>query len=210
MTRILLADDHNIFRQGLKEIVDNTTDLFVVSEAATGEETLSLCTREAVDIVLLDLTLPDIHGLDVLKHLRQACPETSVIILSMHPESQYGLRALRAGASGYLSKDCEADTLIAAIRKVRSGRLYVSPALSELIAGGAFGRKGVTPQELLSDREFQILGMIAAGKRIKDIADALGLSPKTVSTYRHRLLEKLNLETNEELCTYARNNDMLG
>jgi DNA-binding NarL/FixJ family response regulator len=209
MIRILLADDHTLFRQGLKEIIEGADGLAVACEAASGREAVSRAGQEALDVVLLDLSMPDLHGLDVLKQIRLSCPETAVLILTMHPEAQYGIRALRAGASGYLTKDCEADEVIGAIRRVHSDRLYISETLSERLACSRFGRRAVTPEEVLSDREYQILGMIGAGKRVKDIAESLGLSPKTVSTYRHRLLEKLQLQTNEELCTYARNNGLL-
>lgn len=210
MIRILLADDHTIFRQGLKEILEYEADLTVIKEALSGREAVSQAIDGDCDVVLLDISMPDIHGLDVLKQIKQSHPGMAVIILSMHSEEHYGLRALKAGASGYLTKDCEAAELIAAIRKVGSGGLYVSSRLCELIAGSAGRQKGVTPDEILSDREYQVLGMIASGKRIKAIAENLGVSPKTVSTYRHRLLEKLSMKTNEDLCTYAHHHGVPG
>ncbi|MFW5931025.1 MAG: response regulator [Desulfosalsimonas sp.] len=209
MIRILLADDHTIFRQGLKEILESEPDLTVTMEAVSGRETVAQAMAGDCDMVLLDISMPDIHGLDVLKQIKQSCPDTAVIILSMHSEEHYGMRALKAGASGYFTKDGEAAELIAAIRKVDSGGIYISSRLSELIAENTLRNKGVTPEEFLSDREYQVLGMIASGKRSKAIAEKLGVSPKTVSTYRHRLLEKLNMKTNEQLCTYARHHGLL-
>jgi len=209
MIRVLLADDHNIFRQGLKEIIENTPDIKVAAEASTGRQAIKEALSENCDVVMLDLTLPDIHGIDVLKQIKQACPEKAVIVLTMHPEEQYGLRALRSGAAGYLTKECEAEELISAVRKAHTGGVYITPCFAEHIAGNSSGNKGILPHEILSDREFQLLCMIAAGKRIKDIAENLSLSPKTVSTYRNRLLQKLNLKTNEQLTTYAINHKLL-
>ena len=209
MIRILLVDDHNIFRQGLKEIIESTPDIKVTSEAATGRAAIARALSDDCDVVLLDISMPDIHGIDVLKQIKQACPAKAVIVLTMHPEEQYGLRSLKAGAAGYLNKDCEAKELLAAIRKVNKGKLYISSYFAELIAGDLSGNKKIAPHDILSDREYQILCMIAAGKRIKDIAEQLSLSPKTVSTYRNRLLQKLNMETNEQLCTYAFNHNLL-
>lgn len=209
MIRILLADDHTIFRQGLKAVIEKEADLEVVQETSTGREAVSLAAAHKADVVLLDISLPDTHGLDVLKQIRQTSPSIAILILTMHPVAQYGQRVLKAGGSGYLTKDCEAAELFAAIRKVREGQIYISPALSEFITGNAFKQEGLAPHEFLSDRELQILIMIATGRRVKDIAERLGLSPKTVSTYRHRLLQKLHMEGNEELCTYARNNGLL-
>ncbi|MFW6081873.1 MAG: response regulator [Desulfosalsimonas sp.] len=209
MIRILLADDHTIFRQGLREILESEPDFKVTQEAISGREAISRALAGECDVVLLDVSMPDIHGLDVLKQIKQSHPDIAVIILSMHSEEHYGLRALKAGASGYLTKDREAAELISAIRKVNSGGFYVSSRLSELIAGHAGRNKGITPEDILSDREYQVLTMIASGCQIKSIAEKLGVSPKTVSTYRHRLMEKLNMKTNEELCTYARHHGLL-
>lgn len=209
MIRILLADDHTIFRQGLKAVLEKEPELEVVQETSSGRKAVSLVAAREADVVLLDISMPDAHGLDVLKQIRQVSPSIGILVLSMHPVAQYGLRVLRAGGSGYLTKDCEAAELIAAIRKVSDGQMYISAALSGLIAGNAFKKEGIAPHEILSDRELQILIMIAAGRRVKDIAGRLGVSPKTVSTYRHRLLQKLHMEGNEELCTYARNHGLL-
>ncbi len=205
----MIVDDHAIVRQGLKQVIENTKDLSVCKEASSGREAIASATAGDCDVVLLDISMPDTHGIDVLKHIKQARPEIAVIILSMHAEDQYGLRALRAGASSYLTKDCEASELIEAIQKAHAGRKYISSSIAQLIADDIGSYKGDLPNEILSDREYQILCMIAAGKRIKDIADNLGLSPKTVSTYRNRLLHKLNMQTNEQLTSYARNHRLL-
>lgn len=209
MIRILLADDHTIFRQGLKEILDSEKDLTVVREAVSGREAVSHALAGDCEVMVLDISMPDIHGLDILKQIKQSRPDIAVIILSMHSEEHYGLRALKAGAAGYLTKDQDAVELISAIRKVSSGGFYISSQLSELIAGHAGKNKGITPEEILSDREYQVLRMIASGKQIKTMAEKLGISPKTVSTYRHRLLEKLNMKTNEDLSAYARHHGLL-
>ncbi len=205
----MIVDDHAIVRQGLKQVIENAKDLAVCKEASSGREAIASAIAGDCDVVLLDITMPDAHGIDVLKHIKQARPEIAVIILSMHAEDQYGLRALRAGASSYLTKDCEASELIEAIQKAHAGRKYISSSIAQLIADDIGSYKGDLPNEILSDREYQILCMIAAGKRIKDIADNLGLSPKTVSTYRNRLLHKLNMQTNEQLTSYARNHRLL-
>ena len=209
MIRILLADDHTVFRQSLKEVIENEADFSVVREASSGREAISRAAGEDLDLILLDISMPDAHGLDVLKQLKQTCPRTRVLILSMHPEMQYGLRALKAGASGYLTKDCEVAELVAAIRRVHNGRMHISPTLREFLAETTIGREGRAPHETLSDRELEILTMIASAMRVKDIAAKLGLSPKTVSTYRQRLLRKLNMESNAELALYARNHGFI-
>ena len=209
MIRVMIVDDHAIVRQGLRQVIESANDLGVCKEASSGREAISIASAGECDVVLPDISMPDAHGIDVLKHIKQARPQVAVIMLSMHPEDQYGLRALRAGASGYLTKDCEATELIEAIHKAHDGRKYISSSIAQLIAEDIGGQKGDLPNKILSDREYQILCMIAAGKRIKDIAGNLGLSPKTVSTYRNRLLHKLNLQTNEQLTSYARNHRLL-
>ncbi len=209
MIRILLADDHTIFRQGLKEILDSEKDLTVAREAVSGREAVEHALAGDCEVMVLDISMPDIHGLDILKQIKHSRPDMAVIILSMHSEEHYGLRALKAGAAGYLTKDRDAAELISAIRKVSSGGFYVSSQLSGLIAGHAGKQKGINPEEILSDREYQVLRMIGSGKQIKAVAEKLGVSPKTVSTYRHRLLEKLNMKTNEDLSAYARHHGLL-
>ena len=209
MIRILLADDHTIFRQGLKEILDSEKDLTVASEAVSGREAVSQALADDCEVMVLDLSMPDIHGLDILKQIKHSRPNIAVIILSMHSEEHYGLRALKAGAAGYLTKDRDAADLISAIRKVSTGGIYISPELSGRIAGRAGKHKGIAPEEFLSDREYQVLRMLASGEQIKAMAEKLGVSPKTISTYRHRLLEKLKMKTNEDLSAYARHHGLL-
>jgi two-component system, NarL family, invasion response regulator UvrY len=208
MIRVMIVDDHAIVRKGLKQVIENTKEMTVSKETGSGREAIAAAAEGKCDVVLLDISMPDTHGIDVLKHIKFNRPDMAVIMLSMHPEDQYGLRALRAGASGYLTKDCDASELIEAIQSVYKGRKYISSSIAQLIAEDLGGQKGALPHEILSDREYQILSMLAAGKRIKDIAENLGLSPKTVSTYRNRLLHKLNLQTNEQIISYARNHGL--
>jgi two-component system, NarL family, invasion response regulator UvrY len=210
MIRIMIVDDHAIVRKGLKQVIESTHDLMVTKETGSGREAISFAGEGRCDVVLLDISMPDTHGIDVLKHIKFSRPEVGVIMLSMYPEDQYGLRALKAGASGYLTKDCDAYELIEAIRSAHQGRKYLSSSIAQLIAEDIGGQKTEHPHEVLSDREYQILCMIASGKRIKHIAETLGLSPKTVSTYRNRLLHKLKLQTNEQIISYARNNNLIG
>lgn len=204
----MIVDDHAIVRKGLKQVIENTKNMMVSMETGSGREAIAAASAGLCDVVLLDISMPDTHGIDVLKHIKFSRPDMAVIMLSMHPEDQYGVRALRAGASGYLTKDCDASELIEAIESAYKGKKYISSSIAQLIAEDIGGHKGNMPHEILSDREYQILCMVAAGKRIKDIAETLGLSPKTVSTYRNRLLHKLKLQTNEQLISYARNHKL--
>jgi DNA-binding NarL/FixJ family response regulator len=205
----MIVDDHAIVRQGLIQIIKTGNNMAVCKETASGREAISFASQGACDLVLLDISLTDTDGIDVLKHIKQSRPDIGVIILSMHPEAQYGLRALRAGASGYLTKDCEAFELIEAIKKVNGGRKYITPAIAQLMADDIDRQNHCLPHESLSDREYQVLCMLAKGKRIKDIAGNLGLSPKSVSTYRNRLLQKLKLQNNEQLTSYVRQHHLI-
>jgi two-component system, NarL family, invasion response regulator UvrY len=209
MIRIMIVDDHAIVRQGLRQIIEKGNNTTVCKETASGREAITLASDGACDLVLLDISLTDTDGLDVLKHIKQARPDVGVIILSMHSENQYGLRALRAGASGYLTKDCEGSELMEAIKKVHGGRKYISSAIAKLLADDISPSKHCLPHERLTDREYQTLCMLAKGKRIRDIADHLGLSPKSVSTYRNRLLQKLKLQNNEQLTSYVREHHLI-
>jgi DNA-binding NarL/FixJ family response regulator len=210
MIRVLLVDDHNIFRQSLREVLENVEGVTVVAETGSGREAVSQTLADKIDVVLLDISMPDTHGIDVLKQIRQASDTISVIMLSMHADTQYGIRAFKAGASGYLTKDCSSEQLVDAIRKVYNGGKYITPELSEIIAGDFLGTgKDGPPHEALSDREYQVLKMLAGGTKIRDIAQRLGLSPTTVSTYRHQLLKKLDLSTNEELYEYAQKHGLM-
>jgi two-component system, NarL family, invasion response regulator UvrY len=204
MIKILVADDHAIVRSGLKQIVDDTPDIEFAGEAMDGRELLAKLSKDKYDVVVLDISMPGQNGIDVLRQVKSLYPELPVLILSMHPEDQYAVRALRAGAAGYLTKESATDELISAIRKIYKGGNYVSAGLAEKLALDLIVDTSKPPHELLSDREFQVLRMIAGGKTIKDIAAALYLSPKTVSTYRSRVLEKMRMKNNEDLLRYGR------
>ncbi len=203
MIKILIADDHPVVRQGLKQMLADEPDMKVAGEAANATELLEKVRREPWDIVLLDITMPGRGGLDVLKDLKRDRGKLPVLVLSMHPEDQFGLRVLKAGAAGYLTKDSAPEELVKAIRKVCGGGKYVSPLLAEQLASRLDAAEPRPPHEFLSDREYQVMRLIASGKRVGEIARDLSLSVKTISTYRLRLLEKMDLKTNAELTRYA-------
>ena len=211
MIRVLIADDHAVVRQGLKQILGDTPEMVVAGEATNGQEVLDKVRAEAWDVVVLDISLPDRSGLDILKELQSERPKLPVLVLSMYSEDQFAVRVLKAGARGYLTKDSAPDELVKAIRKVVGGGTYVSGFLAEKLAMeiGIGTDSSKLPHETLSDREFQVLRLIAAGKSVKEIAAELYLSVKTVSTYRARLLQKMNLETNAELIHYAIQNRLI-
>ena len=209
MLRIIIADDHAVVRQGLKQIVAETSDMVVTGEADNGQELLDKIKVEDYDVVILDITMPVRNGMDVLKQLRSERPRLPVLILSIHSEEQYASRALRAGASGYLTKESAPDELVAAIRKVSSGGKYISPSLAEKLAFELEAGLEQTPHEKLSDREYQVMCMIASGKTIMEIAKELLLSEKTISTYRSRILEKMTMKNNAELTYYAIKNQLV-
>jgi two-component system, NarL family, invasion response regulator UvrY len=202
MIKVIIVDDHPVVRRGLKQIIEDEPDMEVAGEAKNAGECFSLVRKTDCTLVLLDITLPDKSGFDVLKQLKYEYPGLPVLILSAHPEDMYGLRLIKAGASGYLMKEGAPDELVKAIRKVNAGGKYVSASLAEELVShlGAFDKP---PHENLSNREFQILCMIAQGKTLKSIAGELCVSEKTVSTYRSRLMEKMKMTNNFELIRYV-------
>jgi len=201
--RVLIADDHAIVRQGLRQILSDTPDLTVAGEAENGVQAVQMVRTGEWDVVLMDVSMPDRNGIDALKLIKKEFPRLPVLILSMYPEEQYAIRALKAGAAGYLTKQSAPELLVTAIRQVASGKKYVSPSLAEELANAIGDDSERLPHEKLSDREYQTLCMIASGKTPTEIAEALNLSVKTVSVYRARLLEKMNLRNNAELTHYG-------
>jgi len=208
--RIMLADDHAIVRQGVRQLLLNHSVAREVVEADNGAQALmGVDAGEPFDLVLLDISLPDMNGVEVLKRMKRRAPRTPVMMFSMFREDQYAVRSLKAGASGYLSKTVTAAQMIEAIRQVAAGRKYVSPALAEALAEYVSFDGDQLPHEKLSDREYQTLCMLASGKRLTDIAHTLSLSVKTVSVYRTRLLEKMKLHNNAELTYYVMSNRLV-
>ena len=201
--RVLIADDHAIVRQGLRQILSDTPDLTVAGEAENGVQAVQMVRTGEWDVVLMDVSMPDRNGIDALKIIKKEFPRLPVLILSMYPKEQYAIRALKAGAAGYLTKQSAPELLVTAIRQVASGKKYVSPSLAEELANAIGDDNERLPHEKLSDREYQTLCMIASGKTPTEIAEALNLSVKTVSVYRARLLEKMNLRNNAELTHYG-------
>jgi DNA-binding NarL/FixJ family response regulator len=202
-TRVLIADDHPVVREGLKRIIADSPDMEVIAEAGDGVEALRLAKDPAVDVLLLDITMPGPGFLEVLHRAKAHRPELAVLILSVLPEQQYAVRALRAGASGYLTKDNSATELAKAVRRVASGKKYVSEALAEHLAEEMGAPTIQAPHERLSDREYQTFYHLAAGKTVSEVAELLSISPKTVSTYRARILDKMGLANNAEIMRYA-------
>ncbi len=201
--QIIIADDHAIVRKGLKQILlDEMLDA-QVSEATSTENLLEIMRQQKFDLVISDISMPGRSGIDLLKQLHIDYPSLPVLILSMHPETQYAMRALKAGAAGYLTKDTASEELVKAVHQILNGRKYISPSLAELLAENVGGNTTETSHEILSDREFEVMKMIAAGKSISEIAEALSISINTVSTYRSRVLEKMKLQTNANLTLYA-------
>ena len=209
MIKILVADDHTIVREGLKQILAETSDIVVSGEAANAQEILNKIFKNDYDVVLLDISMPGKSGLDILKDLKSIKPKLPVLILSMHPEEQYAVRVLKSGASGYLTKGSAPDELITAIRKVSLGGKYVSSVLAEKLAFNLEKDVEKPIHETLSDREFQVMCMIASGKVISEIAEELLLSVKTISTYRARILEKMKMKNNAEITYYAIKNGLV-
>ena len=208
MIRVLIADDHELIRAGFKQYIREYPDIVVADEAENGNEALDKALNCDYDVFLVDIAMPGMNGLDILKQLKNQKPNSKVLVVTVHPEEQYAMRAIKAGASGYLKKDCTQQEFIAAIRKIASGGKYISPPFAEKLVFGFINNKKPL-HEKLSDREYQVLYMIVRGKRLKDIAEELSLSIKTISSYRTRILEKMNVKSNVELARYAIDNHLI-
>jgi DNA-binding NarL/FixJ family response regulator len=201
--KILLTDDHAVVRHGLKQILADEFKRATFGEARNAQEALSRIWKEHWDVVVLDITMPGRSGMEVLREIKKSKPKLPVLVLSMHPEGQFAVRVLKRGASGYMTKESAPEELVGAIKKVLAGGRYISPALAEKLATYLSGDAQKPPQEKLSDREFQVLRLIASGKIVSEIAKELSLSVKTISTYRSRVLEKMGMKNNAELMHYA-------
>ncbi len=209
MFKVLVADDHPVVREGLKQMVARAHDMVVVAEASDGPEVLEKHRRTHPDVILLDISMPGRNGLEVLKQLRAKSPHMPILVLSQHPEGEYAIRALRAGASGYLTKVSASGELITALRKVVNGGKYVSASLAEQLADEVNHDSEKPPHQALSDREYEVLCLLGAGTTVTEIAEKLSLSVKTVSTYRTRILEKMNMTKTAELVRYAVQHQLL-
>jgi DNA-binding NarL/FixJ family response regulator len=203
MTRVLIADDHALVRDGLKRILEGNDDLTVAGEAANGHDVLQALAAIPFDVLLLDLSMPGRSGVELIKLVKERMPRLPVLVLTMHEEEQYAVRAIRAGASGYLTKDTAAAQLVSAIRKVAGGGLFINAAVAEQLALNVMPASSALPHTLLSDREFEVFHLLVAGKSVTDIARLLSLSIKTVSTHKARVLQKMRLHSIAELTRYA-------
>jgi DNA-binding NarL/FixJ family response regulator len=207
--KLLIADDHAIFREGLKHILEEHPDIIVADEAGNGQEVLDYVWKNEYDMILLDIGMPGMPALEVLKQVKNEKPRLPVLVLSMYPEDQYAVRFIRAGASGYLTKESASEELITAIRKITAGRKYITSSVAEKLADEVEPDADKPAHHSLSDREFEVFRLIASGKTVKQIAENLFLSMKTISTYRSRILEKMKMKTNAELMHYALKQHML-
>ncbi len=209
MINVMIADDHAIVRQGLKQILSETDDINVTGEAETGFQAIKIARQQDFDVMLLDISLPDRNGIDILKQIKKDRPNLAVLMLSMHNEHEFAIRALKAGAAGYLNKQSAPAQLVVAIRQVAAGDKYVSPAVAQELANSINTDADKPLYTTLSDREYKTLCFIAEGKTLSEISAEMFLSPKTVSVYRARLLEKLSLNNNSELIRYAIKNKLV-
>ena len=209
MINILITDDHSMIREGLKKILNEQSDMKVIGEASNYHEAIEAVKKSKPEIVILDISMPGRNGLDVLKDLKAEHSKLKVLILSMHPVERFALRAIKAGASGYVTKENATEELVNAIRKIHAGQKYINSALAEQLADHYGSDAIISPHELLSDREFEVMCKIAEGKSIREIAEILSLSPATVSTYRARVLEKMLLKSNVEITNYAYRNHLI-
>jgi DNA-binding NarL/FixJ family response regulator len=209
MMRILIVDDHAIVRRGLRELLSDEFHGAAFGEASDAQQALEQLRKKEWDVALLDIALPGKSGLDLLKELKTEWPKLPVLILSAHPEDQFAVRALKAGAGGYMTKESAPEELAKALRKIMAGGRYVSPALAEMLALGVTKDLTRTPHETLSDREYEVMSRIASGKTVTEIAEELSLSPKTISTYRARVLEKLGLKNSAAIVQYVIRNGLV-
>ena len=209
MIRILIADDHAVVRQGLKQIIADEADMQIVGEAEKASEVLNFVRQEDLNVIILDITMPGKSGLDLLPEIRNLRPMIKILILSMHAEEQFAIRALKSGASGYITKQSAPTELVKAIRKVNSGGKYISQSIAEQLAFFVSDDTNKPLHQRLPDREFQVMRMIAEGKTLREIADELFISDKTVGTYRTRIMEKMNMSRNAELIRYAVQNKII-
>lgn len=203
MARILVADDHSVVRGGLKQFLSHAPDLEIAAEADSGNKAIELVGSQSFDLVLLDMALPDLDGLEVLRRIKRKLPALPVLIFSMYPEEDYALAAMNAGAAGYLMKDSDPDEILAAVRRAAKGARYLSPRIAERLLAGSLAAPEKQPHDALSSREFEVMLMISQGQRLNEIGKQLHLSPKTVSTYRSRILRKLGFTSNAELTRYV-------
>jgi len=203
MISILIVDDHALIRNGIKQLLGDIPDIRVTGEAATGIQAINMMREQIYDLVLLDIALPDKHGMDVLKQSKSEQPDIKIIVLSMYPEDQYGVRALKAGAMGYINKQSAPEKLVSAIRHVISGKKYISEILAEQLLNSLIGESQELMHQSLSNREYQTLCLMSSGKSLTEISEVMRLSPKTVSVYRARMLEKMGFKNNAEAVHYA-------
>jgi DNA-binding NarL/FixJ family response regulator len=209
IVKVAIVDDHAIVRAGLKQFLSEMVDLRVVGEAASGREAIDLVRNTEIDVLIMDLSMPGQSGIDALAMIRAKAPDVGILILSGYPEEQYAVNLIRQGASGYLNKECEPMEIVNAIRTIALGRRYISPSVAELIAQQLNRKEGTSAHDLLSEREFQVFLKLAKGETAGEIAQALSLSVKTVSTYRTRLMEKMGLQSNSDLTYYALKNKLI-
>jgi len=203
MINILIVDDHLIVREGIKRIIDDVPDMNIIAEASSGQEAIDLIHKNLYDLILLDISMPGQNGLQTLKLIKKHNKNIPVLMLSMHSEEQYAMRTIKAGASGYMTKDTASHQLVKAIRKINGGRKFISEEVAELLTTDLYHDENKDPHEHLSDREFEILKLIASGKTTKIISNDLSISPKTVSTFRSRILKKLDMRNNADIIHYV-------
>ena len=203
MIKILVVDDHALIRKGIKQLLEDNHDVQVAGEAESGIQAINMMRKNHFDLVLLDIALPDKHGMDVLKQLKSEQPDIKIIVLSMYPEDQYGARTLKAGAMGYINKQSAPEKLVGAIRHVISGKKYISETLAEQLLNNLIGESQELLHQSLSNREYQTLCLMSSGKSLTEISEVMRLSPKTVSVYRARMLEKMGFKNNAEAVHYA-------